>query len=277
MEKIKILVVQHKEAEVYHDDVYTPIQVGKAISKVDLGILGDDTGDNISEKNPYYCELTAQYWAWKNMHDVEYIGFCHYRRYFETIITCDNIDQLLDNDKSVIIAKPVIEPRSMFSHLQYSLCWEDVFVLMASLKIAQPQYFDTAMRYMKGNKCYPCNMLVMKKEMFDRYAEWLFSIMDEVERHLRPSGYTRQKRAYGYMSELLLPIWCIENGMTMKFENRVSMVGRKFKKSIKIRLKEFYFNVTHHLMYYDKLPLKDSSMGVGLRADGFDAFGVIKS
>ena len=67
MDKIKILVAQHKEAKVYANDVYIPIQVGKALSQIDLGIQGDNTGDNISDLNPFYCELTAQYWAWKNL------------------------------------------------------------------------------------------------------------------------------------------------------------------------------------------------------------------
>ena len=62
--------------------LFLPIQVGRAISSVDLGIQGDDTGDNISWKNRNYCELTALYWAWKNLKEVDIIGLCHYRRYF---------------------------------------------------------------------------------------------------------------------------------------------------------------------------------------------------
>ena len=44
-----------------------PIQVGAALAGKKLpGIRHDDEGDNISDKNKSYCELTAQYWAWKN-------------------------------------------------------------------------------------------------------------------------------------------------------------------------------------------------------------------
>ena len=79
----KILVVHHKKDKVYKDDIYTPIHAGKSLSNLELDMIGDDTGYNISEKNPYYCELTALYWAWKNLHDIDYLGLCHYRRYFD--------------------------------------------------------------------------------------------------------------------------------------------------------------------------------------------------
>ena len=49
--------------------------------EVPQGFYQDNTGDNISSLNPSYCELTTQYWAWKNM-EADYYGFCHYRRYF---------------------------------------------------------------------------------------------------------------------------------------------------------------------------------------------------
>jgi len=81
--RIKIFVAHHKPWYIYEDDVYVPIQVWKKASKVDLWILWDDTGDNISEKNNNYAELTAQYWVWKNydLRDVDYVWLCHYRRY----------------------------------------------------------------------------------------------------------------------------------------------------------------------------------------------------
>ena len=83
--RIKILVACHKaDPNIRHDDIYMPIQVGKALHpELDLGFQCCHTGDNISEKNGSYCELTALYWAWKNLKDVDYIGLCHYRRYFD--------------------------------------------------------------------------------------------------------------------------------------------------------------------------------------------------
>lgn len=85
--KITILVCCHKQDYYAQKYPFLPIQVGRAISSVDLGIQGDDTGDNISWKNRNYCELTALYWAWKNLKEVDIIGLCHYRRYFLLKIT----------------------------------------------------------------------------------------------------------------------------------------------------------------------------------------------
>lgn len=81
---IKILVAMHKPYWVPRDDCYFPVHVGRnhVMSELDTrNIPGDDTGENISQKNPYYCELTGLFWAWKNL-KCDYVGLCHYRRYF---------------------------------------------------------------------------------------------------------------------------------------------------------------------------------------------------
>ena len=58
-----------------NDMMYLPVQVG-AEKKESLGYARDNEGENISKKNPNYCELTGLYWAWKNL-DAEYLGLAH--------------------------------------------------------------------------------------------------------------------------------------------------------------------------------------------------------
>ena len=77
---IVMLVATHKKYSFPSDDVYMPLHVGKE-GKEDLGYEGDNTGENISNKNTMYCELTGMYWAYKNI-SCNYIGLVHYRRYF---------------------------------------------------------------------------------------------------------------------------------------------------------------------------------------------------
>lgn len=92
-ENIKIMVCCHKPCEMPPDSdgIFLPIHVGAAISDIDMGMQRDDQVDglpcdNISAKNKSYCELTAVYWAWKNIRkvypDLEYVGLNHYRRFF---------------------------------------------------------------------------------------------------------------------------------------------------------------------------------------------------
>ena len=108
MKQIKILTVTHKSYDFPQDEIYQPIQVGRVLSTVDLSILSDNEGINISGKNKNFCELTAIYWAWKNhfFADCDYVGLTHYRRFFIGIrdlyidakLRCDcaSTSQLLD-------------------------------------------------------------------------------------------------------------------------------------------------------------------------------------
>ena len=86
MNKIKILITYKEKHKKLESDIIVPIQTGRAIAtEIFDEMIGDDTGDNISARNNQYCELTAQYWAWKHYEQIgspEYIGFMHYRRHF---------------------------------------------------------------------------------------------------------------------------------------------------------------------------------------------------
>lgn len=87
MPRIKILASYHDEHKAIHTDIVESIQTGCANAEKHFeGMLHDDIGDNISAFNDYYCELSAQYWAWKNyatLGNPDYIGFMHDRRHFQ--------------------------------------------------------------------------------------------------------------------------------------------------------------------------------------------------
>lgn len=95
---IKIYISCHKESYVPENRLFYPIQVGTSLAPKKFNeMLHDDDGENISYKNRYYCELTAQYWAWKN-DDADYYGFFHYRRY----LSFNPIEQTEDGWGSIL-------------------------------------------------------------------------------------------------------------------------------------------------------------------------------
>ena len=63
MQKLKIIVCAHKaDSRIRNYAPYVPVHGGKALHPdMDLGFIGDDTGDNISEKNPFYSEWSVIY------------------------------------------------------------------------------------------------------------------------------------------------------------------------------------------------------------------------
>ncbi len=80
---IKIFV-SHRidlDSETIDNPLFVPVRCGAVYDKREnITMLGDDTGDNISNKRNFLGEFTVQYWAWKNI-DADYYGLCHYRRY----------------------------------------------------------------------------------------------------------------------------------------------------------------------------------------------------
>jgi len=80
--RVTIIVAAHKKYRMPEDPMYLPLYIGAATGRrQDPGYQRDDEGENISAKNPCYCELTGLYWAWKHL-DSDYIGLAHYRRHF---------------------------------------------------------------------------------------------------------------------------------------------------------------------------------------------------
>lgn len=276
MDKIKILVAQHKEAEVFHNEVYTPIQVGKSISKVDLGILGDDTGDNISELNPYFCELTAQYWAWKNLHNVEYIGLCHYRRYFEKEFTKDNVEQLMGGC-DVVLTRSNVGCNDCLQGISNFNTPEDATIFYLYLTKRFPyNVSDIEEMMLHRNWGNPFNMFVCKKSLFDDFCQWQFPILKDLFEIIEPQKirYTRHKRLIGYFGEDMWRIYAKIHHLKIKEMKIVDMVGDRLAVETPISyMKHFVHNTLNSAWFRIHLrshyePASDTSVMVGLKADG---------
>lgn len=269
--KIKILVPCHKPCDVYRDDVYTPIHVGRSISQFKLemsDMIGDDAGDNISEKNNKYSELTAQYWGWKNL-DCEYIGLCHYRRYFVSRITVENIDNILSGH-DVILRKKSVMGGCLMNWLAESTCLEDAYIFYFVLQKMFPDKKQIIEHYFwKTNILYANNMFICKKDLFDKFAEWQFRILSETEKYLRPSGYIRMNRAIGYMAESLWGLFVLISGLRVREMDIVGMLGDKGP-SARTKFLEaiFTFRSSMIFAFTIKKPKWITAAIAGLKADG---------
>jgi len=216
---IKILVAAHKAYWMPEDPVYLPLQVG-AEGKQLLGYTPDNTGDNISAKNPYFCELTGLYWAWKNM-NCEYIGLCHYRRYFGRDLHTDDIEkkkrailhqkdyERLLQQYEVILPKKrhyyIETVRSQYEHAHYK---KDLDLAERLVGELYPDYSAVFTKVMNRRSLHILNMFVMKKSLFDAYCEWLFSILFALEKQVDMTDYSPyEQRLYGFLSERLFNVW----------------------------------------------------------------------
>ena len=248
MDHVKILVCSHKEVEYPKNSLYLPVQVGASLNPNRWGIQPDNEGENISDKNKFYSELTAHFWAWKNLKNVEYVGLAHYRRFLDINSESEIMDELSRYD--ILLPAPISLPYCNGFNLGEVLTREDVYILMTCLKKMYPEYIDAANKYlMQSNKNVCCNMFITKHSIFDEYSEWLFPLLLETEKHVRLSGYTRIRRIFGYFSEVLLPIYVLHNNLKVKYYPLVDFPGVQTnqKKKIKTKLRYILSDLSYHI------------------------------
>ena len=210
---ISILVAYHKNDVIYRDTTYSPIHVGRSISPVSLEMMGDDTGDNISHKNGSFCELTALHWAWKNLKGVDFIGLCHYRRFFDfhnmihsaysykmvDVEKFDRYDLSIPDflkrklkDGCVVVSKPMFLNKTLFAHYCRSHFKSDFQKLREIVfENGSNEFTEAFDKVMLSNRLSPYNMLArIDISKYDRY----------------------QKRIFGFMAERLLSVYMQAKG-----------------------------------------------------------------
>ena len=157
MSIVRIYCMAHKKYEKLNNDIYIPLQVGAALHN-SLGYHSDNTGDNISERNPYYSELTGLYWLYKNDSDCDITGLCHYRRYFinerNEVLLKEDIEHIL-NEYDIIVSEPLeLESQSLYESYAVKHNKKDMDLTREAVSKLYPDYLDTFDEVMNGSKMY---------------------------------------------------------------------------------------------------------------------------
>lgn len=237
-DKIGIFVACHKWTKIAKNSLLIPIQVGAALTEERYpGMICDNTGDNISEKNKEYCELTAQYWVWKNADYYDYYGFFHYRRYLsfkEVIPVGENgivlkkkirpyeeldsipedlakygldaelMEQAIPDYDLITVLREKLDVTVYQQFCQYHPK-ENLDVLLDIVEKRTPEYALAAHEYMGSKNIYYMNMYIMKRDLFHVYMSWLFGILNEYENVKETQNL--EPRIMGYLAERLFGIF----------------------------------------------------------------------
>lgn len=249
---IKIIVATHKNYQFPDDDGYLPLQVGRVNSLNKLTIEGDDGGDNISELNKSFCELTGLYWLWKNT-NADIYGLVHYRRYFKSlsegvflnqhIASSCELANMLDEYDIVLSKKRNYWVESIRQHYNNAHYKKDLDMLEMVISERFPEYFMAFSKVMSGRRLSLFNMFVLRADFFNRYCDWLFSILFEVEKIIPYKEYgPYQARVFGFLGERLLNVWVEKNisQEKIKFLPVVNLEGEDlFGKAIGLLKRKF--------------------------------------
>lgn len=198
-----------------------PLQVGAALTEERVAQLCDDTGENISEKNVNYSELTALYWMWKNrcqntefVESVDYIGLFHYRRILD--ITKEEMKQLCTKQVDVILPFPMISEPDITEHHARYIKEEDWEAMLQALEELQPEYAKAYADIFSGNCMYNYNIMIARSTVLAEYCAWLFPILKRTEELSNPKGWERSDRYIGYLGENLATLYFMYHRKDLK-------------------------------------------------------------
>ena len=243
MSEGKIIVVTHKDYEMPTDELYFPICVGTGIPTLSGKFQPDNTGEHISGLNSTYCELTAIYWAWRNLDlkALDYVGVAHYRRHFSVQKKARTLDKAITGGELEKLGLGVyVTPKrtylsSIENHYIHSLKGyeqihaKDIARLREAIHTCCPDYDTAADQVLTGNSAHMLNMFIMSSGDFNAYCGWLFPVIDRVV--ALSADREDQRRYAGALSEFCLDIWLRHNGrsateLPLLETERVSFIGK---------------------------------------------------
>ena len=243
--KTTIFVATHKMYKMPDDPAYLPVWAGAETSKSFCGqFAGDNTGGNISSKNSSYNELSVLYWGWKNV-DADIKGLAHYRRFigrkknisdYSNLLTSPELECLLESYDAIVTPKRNFYLLSTYKHYVLSqsemkqVHKNDLDTLRSIISRMYPEYLSALDCVYRSNSAHMLNMFIMKSDLFDKYCNWLFAILSEMEKQIN------RFRVLGAMGEFLLDDFIKTNGLKIKEMPLVELEKPPFFKKIGDRI-----------------------------------------
>ena len=236
MKSVKIIVATHKKYTFPRGRAYIPLQVGAKLSDEDLKIARDDTGDNISEKNPNFCELTGLYWLVKN-EKADYLGLVHYRRLFslksgpikasdrlKSALSDKEINDLIENYDLILPKKRNYYIETLWSHYEHTLHVAPLEKTRGIILKNYPEYLDEFDRLHERKTAHMFNMMLGRRDIIENYSKWLFDILFALEAEIEQDPELDyddfHARFYGRISELLFDVWLYTNYPGLKTSDK---------------------------------------------------------
>ncbi len=199
----------------YHPDLYSfeqPIQAGAALAEKMIADVKDNTGENISEKNRMYCEMSAVYWVWKNArHD--WVGIEHYRRHL--LIK----PEMLADDVDVILPLPYICYPNEAVQFRRFISKDVLNALLKALQDLHPDQYEEYHKILYGKYQYTYNMQCSRWEVFDAYCKWFFEITEYMETMADKVPEIRTTRALSYVAEVLTNIYFMSHQTNLRIRH----------------------------------------------------------
>ena len=191
-------IVEDKEYEI-------PIQVGAALTDEDLYEIKDSIGgDNNSFKNKQYCELTGIYWVWKN-DSADFLGFSHYRRKF--ILTDAQLIFIRSGEVDIVVTEPMVNFDTVKGQYAKDHCEEDWNKLFQIIEEYAHEYIESFKMVQDSKYYYAYNMFIMKREIFNKYCEFIFPVLEHCEKEIGLKSDVYQNRYAGFLAERLLSVF----------------------------------------------------------------------
>lgn len=251
---VTIIVTTHKPYRMPGDSMYLPLYVGAALAKPadpsspddprsyrpDPGYVQDNLGENISTRNPQFCELTGLFWAWKHVR-TDFIGLVHYRRHFrgkdtspksgivndifDKVIRYRELEPMLHQYRVFVPTKRHYIIETLYSHYDHTHYVEHLDKTRDIIKRKYPEYLPAFDRVMHQRSAHMFNMMIMERGLLNEYCTWLFDILFTLEREVDPSNYSfYQGRYAGRVGELIFNVWLryqVDSGHLLRSDIKV--------------------------------------------------------